>query len=160
VATPLGIREIVPSSFIAMPVGFRAQYFSKRRKVDSRKSDNVGSRRHRHYNENSNTETSRSVDMGCCHDRFDTTFSDCAHIAHDRNSKSNDVSSSFRGSTYSSPRRNLIWRHQVDSTAIAAHPLRMRLPLEIATVAYGFGTSESTFIWQSCAITILSEFHL
>jgi hypothetical protein len=64
--------------------------------------------------------------MVCCHDRFETVFGDCAHVALDMNLKSNDISSGSRRSRYSSPGRNLIWRLHVDSTALTAHLLRMR----------------------------------
>jgi WD40 repeat protein len=126
VATPKGIQEIVPSSYTAMPAGFRAHYFSKHRKVDSRKSENVGSRRLRKHNENSNTDASRSVDMGGSHDLFETAFGEGAYVPLDMNSKSSNGSSGSRRARYSSSGRDPIWRHQVDSTALAAHPLRRR----------------------------------
>ena len=64
--------------------------------MDSRKSDNVGSRQHSKRKENSSLETSRRVDTVGSHSLFESAFGHGVYVALDLSLKSSNVSSGSR----------------------------------------------------------------
>jgi WD40 repeat protein len=159
VATPRGLQEVVPSSYTAMPAGFRSHYFARKRNRDScgaraalfrprddmmKDSDHRGA-----VNDDSisgdiddldldfQNETYDGAGAKALAEDFDSTLGEGSYMRLDMSNSStgigDDSSSHSSGSyilraSYSavSSRRKLIWRHQVEATALAAHPLRRR----------------------------------
>jgi WD40 repeat protein len=126
VATPRGIQEIVPSSYTAMPAGFRAHYFSKHRNQDSRKLKSTDSGRHAHRKGKKEEGDAASVDIGGSLDALETAFGEGPYVPLDMKADSSKVPAESRRARYSTLGRNPVWRHEVESTALAAHPLRRR----------------------------------
>jgi WD40 repeat protein len=124
VATPRGIQEIVPSSYRAMPAGFRAHYFSKRKRRDG---EGVGSSGSRDARRAASQGNGRAASGSGAEEVFESGFGEGRYVALDLQSGATQAASSARRSSrYTARRREPVWRHQVESTALAAHPLRRR----------------------------------
>eukprot|EP00737_Agarophyton_chilense_P002720 gb/GEZJ01003124.1/.p1 GENE.gb/GEZJ01003124.1/~~gb/GEZJ01003124.1/.p1 ORF type:complete len:2349 (-),score=274.30 gb/GEZJ01003124.1/:269-7315(-) len=117
VATPRGIQEIVPSSYTTMPAGFRSHYKSKRAKEEEGKDERLEA-----LEKDRDRESAESApdDDESFLSSFDG-FGEGPYVPLDM-SEHGEMGFVRR----SSARQKAIWRHQVEATTLASHPLRRR----------------------------------
>lgn len=135
VATPKGVQEIVPSSYITMPSGFRSHYFAARARERSQKPDYELQEGEHVAEREKMICLPRIADQAEDNDLFyhlETSFGEGPYIPLDLQKKtvSEDTSAkkcskSFRHSL-TNAHKAAVWRHQVEATALASHPLRRR----------------------------------
>lgn len=122
VATPKGIQEIVPSSYTTMPAGFRSHYLSQRQK-----------KRHSAQEQRLNAEEAEKARDRRAAARaqddeiissFNAGFGEGPYLPLNMTRTDSPTVKPHRSSF--SRNKNAIWRHQVEATALAAHPLRRR----------------------------------
>jgi hypothetical protein len=109
VATPRGIQEVVPSSYTAMPAGFRSHYFSRRTVAEAAVVEPTAALR---------PEVDVEED-DLMH--VDTSFGEGSYVALNL-----EGSNSSKRSSHSSLGKDAVWRHHVQATALAPHPFRRR----------------------------------
>lgn len=117
VATPKGIQEIVPSSYTTMPAGFRSHYSAKKNGEREEKDARLQALQDDRDEEN--------MHDGHEDDSFITSydgFGEGPYVALDM--AAHDARQ--RNRLRSSRERKAVWRHQVQATTLASHPLRRR----------------------------------
>lgn len=134
VATPKGIQEVVPSSYTAMPAGFRSHYFS-RQAGKSEPDASSGSATGATWDADESVppsqdppgdSTLQSVENDVGH--IGTSFGEGPYMPLDMSAQAQDrdSSTSSKRSAFSIGAKDSVWRHQVQASALAAHPLRRR----------------------------------
>lgn len=122
VATPKGIQEIVPSSYTTIPAGFRSHYLAKKTDLEADQEDKRLEALARDR-EIDSIEENRHED-----DSFLSSydgFGEGPYVALEL--EANDAARNR--ALHTRPhggRRKAVWRHQVQATSLAAHPLRRR----------------------------------
>ncbi|PXF44595.1 DmX-like protein 1 [Gracilariopsis chorda] len=118
VATPKGIQEIVPSSYTTMPAGFRSHYKSRR----TVKEDEKDARLEALQNDRDRDSESAPDEDDSFLSAFDG-FGEGPYVPLDMSGQA-DYSRSQR--SVKGKGKKAIWRHQVEATTLASHPLRRR----------------------------------
>lgn len=122
VATPKGIQEIVPSSYTTMPAGFRGHYLSKRSKHSQEREDERLKALAKDRDLEESEENRQAEDSFLS--SYDG-FGEGPYVALEL--EANDFGKSRRERTATSARsRKAVWRHQVQATTLASHPMRRR----------------------------------
>lgn len=118
VATPKGVQEIVPSSYTTMPAGFRSHYSGKKRgrcNQDDVRLEALANDRRQESLENSRDEEDSFLSS------YDG-FGEGPYVPLDMAPKDGTRNRMSR----SHGERKAVWRHQVQATTLASHPLRRR----------------------------------
>lgn len=151
VASPKGVQEIVPSSYTAMPTGFRAHYFARRSRKALEEGADEPSRDTRDHESAAVPHAPEAVakdDHAPVRDDtldfFETSFGEGHYVPLEMSSQQRHSRGSLvadtKGRSASVGGRKLTWRHQVEATALAAHPMRRR---------FASGTSDgSIYLWE------------
>lgn len=120
VATPKGIQEIVPSSYTTMPAGFRSHYSSKKNAKRSEENDARLEALARDRDQDSREQ------MEDQDDGFLSSYDGFGEGPYVPLNLSRENDTQKRSKYRSSSDRKAVWRHQVQATVLAAHPLRRR----------------------------------
>lgn len=122
VATPKGIQEIVPSSYTTMPAGFRSHYLSQRQKkrhrAQERRLEDEEVEKARDQRAAARAQDEEIISS------FNAGFGEGPYLPLNMSNPESPLTKPHRSSF--SRNKHATWRHQVEATALAAHPLRRR----------------------------------